>query len=406
MHTDNIIIDGPNAAGYGNQYTISTATAGVSTYTVLITPEIGQSGTVSLTLVFADADGTSITQTFDLLITTGPVIVQQLPVLDGGYDHSVGLNPDGIIYTWGGNDKGQLGTGENGAGTEHYTPTQITEFYIFTKVSAGQEDTSGTFNLALLLDGTVWAWGNNGYGQLGIDNTDNQNTPIGIEDIWYIVDIAAGAHHSMALQYDGSVWVWGGNDHGQLGNGTNTGSQLVPGNVSGLENIRAIAAGHSFCMALKSDGTIYTWGDDGAGQLGNDNSAMDQYTPVQVTGPSGTGALTGIVQISAGGYHAMALRNDGTVWCWGNGGMGQLGNGTTGNQNMPVQVHGVNDLGFLSDIIQIAAGDTHCLALKRDGTVYAWGYNMNGQLGNATNTDKNYPIQVHGIGDSGYLEMW
>jgi Predicted choloylglycine hydrolase len=102
VHTDNIVMNGPGVTGAGNQYTISTAAAGVTAYSVIITPESGQCGTVSLTLVFADADGISITQTFDLIITTGPKIIQYLPGIDCGYDHSVGIDPSGIIYTWGG----------------------------------------------------------------------------------------------------------------------------------------------------------------------------------------------------------------------------------------------------------------------------------------------------------------
>ncbi|MBF0450216.1 MAG: hypothetical protein HQK75_05900, partial [Candidatus Magnetomorum sp.] len=406
VHTDNIVLTGPDVSGSGNIYTVTTASESFTQYTMVITPETGQSGSVTITLIFAESDGTTITKTFTVTINSGPKIFQHLPVIDGGYDHSVALHPEGIIYTWGGNDKGQLGTGENGSGTDHYTPTQITEFYIFTKVSAGQDDTGPTSNLALLADGTVWGWGNNGYAQLGDGTTTNRNELSANDHLWSVKDISVGGHHSMALQTDGTVWTWGDNDHGQQGRGTTGGSlQLTPAVVSGLANVRAIAAGHSFCMALQADGTVKTWGQGGSGQLGN-NMTGDENTPIQVSAPGGGGSLTNIVSIAAGAYHAIALRNDGTVWTWGMNGFGQLGDGFTMDQSLPVQVHGVNNVGFLENIVMIAAGDSHSLALKRDGTVYAWGYNINGQLGNNdTNTNRSSPIQVHGTDNSGYLEQ-
>jgi alpha-tubulin suppressor-like RCC1 family protein len=199
-----------------------------------------------------------------------------------------------------------------------------------------------------------------------------------------ITAITRGNWHSLALTSDGTVWAWGRNSWGQLGNGTWNNSN-VPVQVSGLTGITAIAAGAAYSLALKSDGTVWTWGDNGDGQLGNrtwDNSNL----PVQVSG------LTGITTIAAGDSHSLALKNDGTVWAWGYNRHGQLGNGTNKDSNVPVQVSGLTGITAIS-----AAGDSHSIALKNDGTIWAWGDNGDGELGNGTNKDSNVPVQVSGL---------
>jgi hypothetical protein len=192
--------------------------------------------------------------------------------------------------------------------------------------------------------------------------------------------IAAGAGHSLALKSDGTVWAWGYNTDGELGNGSNTNS-YVPVQVNSLTSITAIAAGAYHSLALKSDGTVWAWGDNYYGELGN-GSNTNSNVPVKVN------SLTSIIAIAGGGYHSLALKNDGTVWAWGYNNHGQLGNGTNTDSNVPVQVTS------LTSIIAIAGGGWHSLALKSDSTVRAWGYNNYGELGNGTNTDSNVPVQV------------
>jgi hypothetical protein len=155
--------------------------------------------------------------------------------------------------------------------------------------------------------------------------------------------------HSLALKDDGTVWAWGYNGYGQLGNGTNTDSN-VPVQVSGLTGITAIAWGGSHSLALKNDGTVWAWGYNGYGQLGNGTNT-DSNLPVQVS------SLTGITVIAGGSRHSLALKNDGTVWAWGYNGYGQLGNGTNTDSNVPVQVSG------LTGITAIAGGGYHSLAI-------------------------------------------
>jgi alpha-tubulin suppressor-like RCC1 family protein len=208
--------------------------------------------------------------------------------------------------------------------------------------------------------------------------------------------IAAGNAFTLGLKTDGSVWAWGYNYYGQLGNG-NTADQHTPVQVgtsgSWLTGVVAIAGGLYHSVALKSDGTVWTWGYNYYGQLGNGNTT-DQHTPVQV-GTSGSW-LTGVVAIAASPYHSLAVKGDGTVWAWGYNYYGQLGDGTSGNQRtLPVQVGTTGN--WLTGVVAVAAGTDHSLALKSDTTLVAWGYNNNGQLGDGTNTQRLTPVAVSNL---------
>ncbi|MCL6560248.1 MAG: hypothetical protein K6U74_15935, partial [Firmicutes bacterium] len=234
-------------------------------------------------------------------------------------------------------------------------------------------------SIALKDDGTVWVWG---YGPAaGLDQ--GSSVPRQVYGLTDVVGIAAGNYHSLALKRDGTVWAWGQNNEGQLGDGTKYNNRYEPVQVAGLSDVVAIAGGGGHSLALKNDGTVWAWGWNQDGQLG-DGTTTSTTTPVQVAG------LSNVVVIAAGERHSLALRGDGTVWAWGYNGYGQLGDGTTDNRLTPAQVPG------LSGIISIAAGIYHSLALKSDGTVWAWGYNEMGQLGIGTwgqGEYKTYPAQ-------------
>jgi alpha-tubulin suppressor-like RCC1 family protein len=175
--------------------------------------------------------------------------------------------------------------------------------------------------------------------------------------------IAAGGNHSVALASNGTVWIWGDNNYGQLGDGTQR-RRTIPVQVSGLCQVISIAAGSSHTVALKSDGTVWACGQNAHGQLG-DGTTTARTSPVQVP------ELAGVIAISAHDNHNLALCEDGTVWAWGDNGRGQLGNGTlVSHSPVPVQVQN------LDDVTAIAAGWGHSLALCEDGTVWAWG-NLN-----------------------------
>ncbi|MBI5912998.1 hypothetical protein HY839_00990 [Candidatus Azambacteria bacterium] len=258
-------------------------------------------------------------------------------------------------------------------------------------ISAG-----GSHSLALKSDGTVWGWGWNGFGQLGNGTTISQSIPVQSKKydgthINNIVAISAGLAHSLALKSDGTVWAWGRGNSGQLGNGTLIFYDGLAKQVPGLNNIAAIAAGGNYSLALKSDGTVWGWGANYYGQLG-DGTTTQQLTPIQVYG------LTGIVALAAGDYHSLALKSDGTVWGWGYNFVGQLGDGTAATRLIPVQVKGLGGTGFLTDVIAITTGQNHSLALKSDRTLWGWGRNDFGQLGDGTTNHRYTPIQSTLIG--------
>jgi len=199
--------------------------------------------------------------------------------------------------------------------------------------------------------------------------------------------LAAGYGFSLALKSNGTVWAWGYNDCGQLGDNSTT-NRRTPVQTHGLASITAIAAGDRHSLALKKDGTVWAWGAAYNGKLGNNMTTGDQTTPVQVQGLGGVGFLTDIIAIAGGGYHSLALKRDGTVWAWGCNDYGQLGDNSTTQRNTPVQVQG------LTDIIAIAAGWGHSVAVKSDGTVWAWGRNQFGQLGNNSTVNRLVPVQI------------
>lgn len=195
--------------------------------------------------------------------------------------------------------------------------------------------------------------------------------------------VAAGYYHSLALKEDGTVWAWGRNDYGQLGDGTIT-YRAIPMPVNGLTGVKDVAGCSFSSLALKEDGTVWSWGNNSSGILG-DGTTTGRTTPVQVKN------LTGVVAVAARYNHCLALKADGTVWAWGANGVGQLGDGTTTGQKTPVQVSG------LTGVKAIAGGTSHSMALKADETVWTWGSNSNGQLGDGTTTGRTIPGQVNGL---------
>jgi alpha-tubulin suppressor-like RCC1 family protein len=298
----------------------------------------------------------------------------------------------GTPLAWGANEFGQLG---DSTGINRLTPVSVSGLSTATAISAGGNDGAadesdpGSHSLALAADGAVFAWGLNDYGQLGDGTITSSSTAVLVSDVTAITAVAAGGYHSLALTSTNTVLAWGRNDYGQLGDNTNDSSNTaVP--ASGLTDVTAVAAGSYHSVALTSDGTIWAWGDNFYGQLGFDpDVAWESTTPVEVQLPGDIHA----VAIAAGGLHSLALASDGTVWAWGYNLDGQLGDGTTTDSYEPVQVTGLGD----ADILAIAAGAYHSLALDDGGTVWAWGLNGDGQLGNGSTNSSSTAVPVGGL---------
>jgi alpha-tubulin suppressor-like RCC1 family protein len=301
------------------------------------------------------------------------------PPLGTGGRHTVALRQNGTVWAWGYNGHGQLG---DGTSIPRNPPVQVQGLTGGAAVAAGYNHT-----VALRQDGTAWAWGNNSYGQLGDGTTIGRLTPVLC--LTGVAAIAAGLEHTVALRTDGTVWAWGRNNYGQLGDGT-TIDRLTPVQVQGLTGVAAVAAGPEHTVALRTDGTVWAWGRNNYGQLGDGTTTEDgtnliQLTPVQAQG------LTGVAAIAAGSNHTVALRTDGTVWTWGDNTWGALGDGTFTRRRAPVKT-------LLTGVAAIAAGAIHTVALKTDGSVWAWGDNHFRQLGGGTTANIiNRPVQVPGL---------
>ncbi|TDU82261.1 alpha-tubulin suppressor-like RCC1 family protein [Kribbella voronezhensis] len=282
----------------------------------------------------------------------------------------------GAAWTWGGNGTGQLG---NGTTTTRPTAAAVNSLTNVIEVEAGREH-----SIALRSDGTVWTWGFNEMGQLGDGTTTNRLAPVQVGGLSNVVDIAGGHYHSLALLADGTVRGWGYNSFGQLGNGATTSAQRTPVAVSPLTDVIAIAGGRDMSYALRSDGTVWGWGLNDTGQLGDGSTTM-RTRPVRV------GSLEGITAITGGRDHGLAVRSDGTVWGWGDNSQGEVGDGTLTNRLSPVQVSG------LTGVVEVAAGAYHSLARLASGSVRSWGSNSNGQLGDGTTTRRTTSVAVAGV---------
>ncbi len=238
--------------------------------------------------------------------------------------------------------------------------------------------------VTLTEDGKVWTLGGNDFGELGNGTFGGKVLePKKISGLDNIIAVLAGGSHSVALKKDGTVWTWGLNDSGQLGDGTLSKSP-VPRKVAGIADVKAIATGSSHIVVLKNDGTVWAWGGNHSGQIGN-GEYLNSRVPSQVAN------LTDVTAIAAGAYNTSALKNDGSVWSWGFNGKGQLGIGSNERSPIPVQV------ASLDGVHAIAAGQWHMAALKHDGTVWAWGSNLNSQLGSTDMAHSFTPTQVAGL---------
>ncbi len=192
--------------------------------------------------------------------------------------------------------------------------------------------------------------------------------------------ITAGGGHTLALKSDGTLWAWGYNAYGQLGNNSHV-NRYAPVQVGSDDSWASLATGFSHSLALKNDGTLWAWGQNDNGQLG-DGTTVERKIPVQVDAENIWAA------VAAGYGYSLALKNDGTLWAWGRNDHGQLGDGTWADKNTPVQV------GPFSNWSKVTAGYYHNLAIKKDGTLWAWGHNDHGQIGNGLTVDSNVPLQM------------
>lgn len=329
--------------------------------------------------------------------TSGVLAGKTVTALSGGWGHSLALCSDGTVASWGNNASLQMGTDKM---TNSPVPIKVEPLGALSGKTVVAISAGGMHSVALCSDGKVATWGENG--KLGNNSTTNSAVPVWVDTTGAlsgrtVVGVSAGRQHSLARCSDGTVVAWG---IGSMGNPSSTGVASVPEavDVSGVlsgKSVVAVAAGGDHSLVLCSDGTLAAWGTGSSGQLGN-NSATGNSVPVAV---DTSGVLNGktVIAIAAGYAHSLALCSDGAVLAWGNNSHGELGNNSTTSSYVPVTVV---SSGVLSGktVVAVSAGRQHSLAYCSDGTVAAWGYNAEGELGNYSMTNSLVPVLVSTTG--------
>ncbi len=317
-----------------------------------------------------------------------PVRIQGIPnaiaLADGTYPTRV-VAADRSLWVWGTNNYGQLGLGTT---INNWIPTQVPGVTDVQQVS-----TSNMHTVIRKTDRTLMATGFNYNGQLGDGSTVNRNQFVPVQGMSNIVDIACGNTHTVALRADGTVWTWGRGYEGELGNGTNTMTQPSPVQAANLYSVVNVASGRHFSAALKSDGTVWTWGENGSYQLG-DGTTIDHNTPVQVPG------IPTMVAIACGADNMFALTANGIIWAWGNNAEGQTGLGTS--TNLITTPTATTEI---TNVSRIFAGADSGYAIQYNGMLHAWGDNGLGQIGDGTTNIRFSPVQTVGENGEGFFQL-
>jgi len=297
--------------------------------------------------------------------------------VSGGYNHAAAIAIDGTLWAWGLGTSGQLG---NVIAGHRSSPIQTISFGTNWSVVSN----SGNHVSCTKSDGTLWTWGKNGYGQLGDNTINNRSSPIqvvGFATNWS--SVSCGYAHTAAIKTDGTLWTWGRNTNGRLGDNTGTSKSSPIQTIAFGTTWSSLSAGASFTGAIKIDGTLWLWGDNTNGQLG-DNAVNSKSSPIQTITFGTTWS-----SISCGATHVAAIKTDGTLWLWGSNIDGRLGDNTTIVKSSPIQT-----ITFGTTWSKVSAGYGHTGAIKTDGTAWTWGINNNANLGDATTTYRSSPVQV------------
>jgi alpha-tubulin suppressor-like RCC1 family protein len=303
--------------------------------------------------------------------------------ISAGRSFALGIKTDGTLWTWGRNNLGQLG---DQTIVNKSSPIQTITYATDWKIAIASEQSA----LAIKTDGTLWTWGFNGQGQLGDNTIIHRSSPVqtvAAGTTWS--DASCGLSHMMGLKTDGTLWGWGRNEVGQLGNNSITHRSSPVQTVASGTNWKQISCGQIHTMGIKYDGTLWGWGNNANGELG-DNTGVRKSSPVQTVAGG-----TNWKQVSCGHAHTAAIKTDGTLWCWGDGTLGEIGDNNLSKRSSPVQTV-ANGTNWRS----ISCGYRNNSAIKTDGTLWVWGYNLIGALGTNDLVHRSSPVQTAAYGNT------
>ena len=301
-------------------------------------------------------------------------IMDNVATVVPGIFYTFAITNNGTLWGWGRNDKGQLGDGT----TANRSSKQRILVNVATVLTLDH-------TVAIKTNGSLWAWGDNKYGQIGDGSTTNRLTPFEVMD--NVAAVSIGINHTAAIKKDGSLWTWGRNESGQLGDGTTT-DRHRPFKV--MDNVVAVSIGShreknsnvfiSYTMAIRTDGSLWAWGNNKVGQLG-DGTTINRYKPVRIMHSD-----VRSVDTSAG--HTIAITTDGHMWVWGEN-IGMFGDGMPATSNRPVPVS------MMDNVISVSSDRMGTImTIKADGTLWGWGTNKDGQLGDGTTTERRIPVKI------------
>ena len=304
---------------------------------------------------------------------------------DARYQHTIAIKKDGSLYAWGYNGMGMLGDNTK---IDKNKPTQVGSADNWAAAAVGGS-TNSAHTIAIRADGSLYVWGCNYFGEIGNGSlggsAPNQTTPQRVGALYEWASFEAGANHNIAIKKVGTLWVWGSNQNGQLGldnSGTGT-HRPSPQQVGRDDDWATVIAGSAHSIAIKKDGSLWAWGFNNAGQVGDDTT-LNKTTPVLISTSNDWKAVVARYR------HNLAIKTDGSLWAWGLNNSGQLGDGTATNRSIPTRV------GTAYDWVVVAAGENHSMGIKIDGSLWAWGNNSSGQFGDNTKASCNAPVLLNG----------
>jgi alpha-tubulin suppressor-like RCC1 family protein len=307
--------------------------------------------------------------------------------VSAGDQHSLGVRTDGTAWAWGLNTLGRLG--DNTAVNKSSPVSVVGGFTDWCQVAAGC-----AHSLGVRQNGTAWAWGCNPSGQLGDNTAVSKSSPVQVAGLftnW--CQVSAGTAHSLGVRTDGSLWAWGLGTCGRVGDGTVTTRSSPVSVVGSFADWCQVSAGDQHSLGVRTNGSAWAWGLGLCGRLG-DGTVVNKSSPISVVG-----GFNDWCYVSAGNSHSLGVRQNGTLWAWGLNGQGRLGDNTATLRSSPVSV-----VGGFTDWCQAAAGNSHSLGVRQNGTAWAWGCNPSGQLGDNTAVSKSSPVSVAG-GFAGWCQV-